>query len=178
MRFAKFSHKIRTQLRSSFFQNSSNEPQPRDRQISVPPCIHLHQQRKQFDASFRKTVNGFLFMAGVMRLDDERMIPCWTSLCRRSAKIFDAIPSRDLVRSSRKCLRFMKRMSRMTSRLHGSPNISTIMFKTQADLWPLRTLPLLRLGFSSPEKIVQLVASRKWLWCQENTTSCHMQPVV
>ena len=40
----------------------------------VPPCIHLDQKRKQFDPFFRKTVNGFLLMAGVMRLDQDPLL--------------------------------------------------------------------------------------------------------
>jgi hypothetical protein len=40
----------------------------------VSPCNHLHQKREQFDASFGETVNGFLFMAGVLRLDDDPLL--------------------------------------------------------------------------------------------------------
>ena len=40
----------------------------------MPPCNYLHQKREQFDASFGETVNGFLFMAGVPRLDDDPLL--------------------------------------------------------------------------------------------------------
>jgi len=74
MCFAKLSHKFCLTLRSSFFQDLSHAPQLGGRQIFVPPGSHLHQKREQFDASFCKAVNGFLFMAGVMRLDDDPLL--------------------------------------------------------------------------------------------------------
>src|SRR5579863_4067694 len=40
----------------------------------MPPCNYLHQKREQFDAFFGETVNGFLFMAGVLRLDDDPLL--------------------------------------------------------------------------------------------------------
>jgi hypothetical protein len=40
----------------------------------VPPRNYLHQKREQFDASFGETVNGFLFMAGVLRLDEDPLL--------------------------------------------------------------------------------------------------------
>src|SRR5580698_7777305 len=74
MCFAKFSHKFCPQLWSSLFQDLSQAPQPGVRQILVPPYNHLHQKRKQSDAFFRKTVNDFLLMAGVIRLDDNPLL--------------------------------------------------------------------------------------------------------
>src|SRR5579871_2483928 len=74
MRFAKFGHKFCPQLRSSILQHPSESPQPGARKALVPPCNHLHQKREQLDASFGQTVNGFLFMAGVLRLDDDPLL--------------------------------------------------------------------------------------------------------
>lgn len=40
----------------------------------MTPRNHLHQKREQFDASFGETVNGFLFMTGVLRLDEDPLL--------------------------------------------------------------------------------------------------------
>src|ERR1700730_4008647 len=54
------------------------------------------------------------------------MMPRSSSVFSRSARIFEEMPSSDLVSSSRKCRRFPKIMSRMTSRLHLSPTTSSV----------------------------------------------------
>src|ERR1700683_2177316 len=74
MRFTKFRHEFCPQVRSSFFQDLRETPKPRGRQVLVPPRNYLHQKREQFDASFGETVNGFLFMAGVLRLDEDPLL--------------------------------------------------------------------------------------------------------
>lgn len=40
----------------------------------MTPRNHLHQKREQFDASFGETVNGFLFMTGILRLDEDPLL--------------------------------------------------------------------------------------------------------
>ncbi|HKD84471.1 MAG TPA: hypothetical protein VKB58_06965 [Terriglobales bacterium] len=74
MRFAKLSHKFCPPLRPSFFQDPSQTNRPKGWPIGVSPLNHLHQKRQQSNASFGKTVDGFLFMAGIVRLDDDALL--------------------------------------------------------------------------------------------------------
>src|ERR1700730_17711974 len=54
------------------------------------------------------------------------MMRCSSSVLSRSARIFDEMPSSDLVSNSRKCRRLPNIMSRITSRLHLSPTTSSV----------------------------------------------------
>ena len=73
MPFAKFRHKFRLHPRSSFFQHLGHAPQPRSRQVPLPPCGQFHQEREQVNTFFRKTVYGFLFVIGIMGLEDDSL---------------------------------------------------------------------------------------------------------
>jgi hypothetical protein len=73
MCLAKFRHEFRPHLRSSFFQHFGQAPQPRSRHVLLPPCGHFHQEGEQVNAFFRKTVYGFLFVPGIMRLEDDSL---------------------------------------------------------------------------------------------------------
>jgi len=74
MCFSKFIHKFCAPFRPTFFQGASQTLQLRSGQILVSPCSHFQQKRNQCDAFFRKAINRFLFMGGVIGLGNDPLL--------------------------------------------------------------------------------------------------------
>src|ERR1700739_1624352 len=94
------------------------------------------------------------------------MIPWSSSVFSRSARIFEEMPSSDLVSSSRKCRRFPNIMSRITSRLHLSPTTSSVRLIGHPERWSsvikaIQDINRLQRRTSYPK--LQPVAKYNWL---------------
>src|SRR6266700_6596408 len=88
-------------------------------------------------------------------------MPWSSSVFSRSARMFDEMPSSDLVSSSRKCRRLPNIMSRITNRLHLSPTTSSVRLIGQPERWSVSVI-------GSPGN--EAKASEK--------TTCNIAPVI
>ena len=92
-----------------------------DRQVPAAPGADRREERQELDRRLGEAVDGLLLWLGSSCRESS---PRATSRFSRAARMFEAIPSSDRVKRSRKCRRLPNMMSRMTRRLQRSPSTS------------------------------------------------------
>ena len=101
-----------------------------DRLVAEAPGGHLGDEREKLDRGLGEAVGGLLLVAGSgARVTRPTAMRC----LRRAARMFEAMPSSEPARSSRKWRRLPNIMSRRTMRLQRSPMTSRVRLMGQPE---------------------------------------------